>query len=188
MYNFLWTIGFYCTEFCTLNIHSIWNLFLNFVRDYFSKQLNMACYRRLAIFTLLKIDVKITKISFCCCFHCDFQLVFYLSFLFFSERRLQCSVFIFWEKVIVLNVKQFNGSLSFVSGNQTQLSLQKSRFSQTKKKLSSRTILMKNNGQLIAYSKSIPLRTGIKSLFSGFWIDLKKMDRWIGDLIREDLE
>ena len=26
---------------------------------------------------------------------------------------------------------------------------------------------MKNNGQLIAYAKSIPLRTGIKSLFSG---------------------
>ena len=96
IYNFLWTIGFCCAEFCTLTIHSIWNLFLNFVRDYFSKQLNMACYRKLVIFNLFKIDIKITKISFCCCFHCDFQLVLYLSFLlFFSERRLHCSVFIF---------------------------------------------------------------------------------------------
>ena len=83
IYNFLSTIGFYCAEFYALNIHSIWNFFLNFVRDYFSKQLNMGCYRRLVIFTLFKIDVKITKISFCCCFHCDFQLVFYLSFLLF---------------------------------------------------------------------------------------------------------
>ena len=39
---------------------------------------------------------------------------------------------------------------------------------------------MKKNGQLIAYAKSIPLRTGIKSLFSSFRIDFKKngsMDR-----------
>ena len=72
IYNFLWTIGLYCAESCTLNIHSIWNLFLNFVRDYFSKQLNMEFYRRFVIFTLCKIDVKITKISFFCCFHCDF--------------------------------------------------------------------------------------------------------------------
>ena len=60
LYNFLWIIGFYCADFCTLDIHSIWNLFLNFVRDYFS--LNMACYRRLVIFTLFEINVKITKI------------------------------------------------------------------------------------------------------------------------------
>ena len=72
IYSFSWTIGFYCAEFRTLNMHFIWNLFLNFVRDYLSKQLNMACYIRLVTFTLFKIDAKITKIFFCCSFHSDF--------------------------------------------------------------------------------------------------------------------
>ena len=171
IYNFLWTIGFYCAEFCALNIHSIRNLFLNFVIDYFTKQLNMACYRRLVIFTLFETDVKRTKISLCRCFHCDFQLVFYLSFLLFSsERRLHYSVFIFEKKSLYWTL---NG-LTVLRGlfPQTRRNVLYRNHGFLKRgKLPSRTILMKNNSQLIAYAKSIPVRTRKKFLFSGFCID-----------------
>ena len=81
----------------------------------------------------------------------------FLSFFFFSkEIALQCLNF--WEKAVVLNVKWFNGSPSFVSANQTQFSLQKSWFSQTKKKLSSRTILMKKQWSAYRICKEHPTK------------------------------
>ena len=148
----------------------------------------MACYRRLVIFTLFKIEVKITKISFCCCFHCDFQLLFYLSFLFFfSERRLHCSVFIFEKKSLYWTLNSFKVFHRLFLQTRQNFLYRNHGFLK-RRKLSSRTTLMKNNGLLIKYAKSIPLRTGLKSLFSSFWIDLKKMDRWIGDLVRKDLK